>query len=243
MFNLFYKRYKLEVLRKGKWIDLSSLKKYEKVLLFILCMLWIFFVVLAIKEEYVFAFIALLIVLIIIGVLKCLQNRPKEQKRYIKEELEPYVNERRKGMISLLQEFGIDEFDKQKIECIIEKARAQKNEYDIWKDIKNFLGTTVQYILVPFITIALTGYLKKTEMYTAIKIVFLIYVCCLLLKLLVYSLAENINLFLNMENDKLQSLINDLEDILLFSSSVNMYDEMTVYMDENNNILFNNIDD
>ncbi len=146
-------------------------------------------------------------------------------------------------MISLLQEFGIDENDKQKIECIIEKARAQKNEYDIWKNIKNFFGTTVQYILIPFITIALTGYLKKTEMYTAIKIVFLIYICCLLLKLLVYSLADNINSFLNMENKRLQSLINDLEDILLFSSSVNMYDEITVYMDENNNILFNNIDD
>lgn len=85
MFNLFYKRYKLEVLGQGKWIDLSSLKKYEKVFLFILCMLLIAFVVLVIKEEYVLVFIASILVLIIIVVLIWLQNRPKEQKRYIEE--------------------------------------------------------------------------------------------------------------------------------------------------------------
>lgn len=58
----------------------------------------------------------------------------------------------------------------------------------------------------------------------------------MLLVMLAYSLAENINIFLNFETRKLESLISDLEDIILFANITDKNDEILVCIDDNNKV-------
>ncbi len=236
MFDLFYKKYKLDVLGKEPWIDFRGAKPYEIGCCLSSCALIILFSVLISVGKILFAIAVLVCVLLIIGFFVIIRKNPEEQRRLISDRFEPFWNERIKNTISLLQEFGIEVDDTQKINEIIKKARAQKKEHDVWKNTKNVLGIITQFFLAPFITVLLTEYVKKTEIITLVKIAVIVAVILMLIVMLAYSLAENINIFLNFETRKLESLISDLEDIIIFKNIPDKNDEILVRIDENSKV-------
>ena len=136
LFNYLFSKYKNEI-----YEDIKD-KKYarsKRVTLFFTIISFIgltLFLIFGLLKLNVLTYISFGVFVICILIVKVLDNSKKEQKRLLKEVVEPFANTRFEKVVELLKEFKIDVTDEKEIDNLIEKAEKEKHQMDLLKEIK-----------------------------------------------------------------------------------------------------------
>lgn len=213
MFNLLYKKYKNDILRFKVWEEFKKLHFYEKTFLIalIFCVILEFFFAFV---SNVSGFIVTLVVLIFCFIVFTIKrNKTEEQNRIINEVIEPAARERMKQMIKLLNEFNIDISDDQQLDCLIERAKKEQINYDVFLDLKAPSVIVATYILLPTLTLLLQKIFDKTKLMEAFRNVLIILVLCGIAVGVMYSVPAIFKDLFNKDIKNLKEFINDIEDI------------------------------
>lgn len=220
MFNLLFKKYKLELLDTNFIKDIKGIPTYAKIFLAIMILCSILSPVFGLMRWNIASLITIAVLVINFFVLGIMSKRKKERTRIVNDVLSPEADKRLNKIIELLKGFGVDVKDEKQLDCLIERAQKEKDYYDIWKGLRNLFKGMTTYILLPILTIFLSEFFKDTNIETIlIRAGVLILVCAVIIVVL-SAFATNMNDIFNRDMRNLDYFIRDVEDIKIFNSKV-----------------------
>lgn len=217
MFNNLYMQYKIEVLKVDILMSLKELKPYEKILLAIIVLGGIASSVFSLVSFNKGSIISIGITVIGFILLFFIRNREPEQKRIVKEKVEPEANLRMEKVVQLLLKFDIDVKDEKQLDNLINQAQKEQLAYDYLSVIRNSFKGMKTYILLPIITIFLSEYFKNVGWELLLYRALLLVLVCSGFVLFISAFALNFNDILNPDIRNINSFIKDIEEIKVFS--------------------------
>lgn len=225
MFNYLYKKYKVEVLKTSTWLSIKELKLYEKASLVMIILGGILSGVFTLIKNNVGSYISLAMIIIGFALIFLLRSRKKEQRRIVKEIIEPSANERMQKVVRLLVEFGIDISDEEHLNNLIEQAKEEQDAYDVWKGFKKPFSGVITYILLPVITILISEFFKEADWKTLLLRALVLLMICACIVLVISAFASSFNDILNSDIKNLNYFIKDVEDVKIFNTKAKSFEK------------------
>lgn len=223
MFNYLYKKYKVDVLKANNWLSIKELKTYEKIFLVMIILGGILSGVFSLTDNSIGSYISLVMIFIGFVLILIFRSTKKQQLAIVKERVEPMANDRMQKVVRLLIEFNIDISKEEQLNNLIEQAKKEQAEYDVWKGFKKAFSGMTTYILLPILTILLADFFKEAEGTALLTRAFSLMLVCTIIVLLVSAFAININDILNPDIKNLNYFIHDIEDVKLFSNMADRF--------------------
>lgn len=222
MFDYLLKRYKVEVLNTNFWKSMKELKLYEKVFLVMIILGAILAAFFSTLRNGIGSCISVGIMLTGLVFVVFVEKIPREERRILDEIIAPSANERVKKMVKLLYEFDIDFKDEKQIDDLINQAKKEQDDCDVWKKFRNHFKGITTYIVLPIVTIFLTKFFEKTNWQILIIKAFIVFCICAILVVLISAFAITLDDIFNRKKKYLDYFIKDMNDIKLFKNKICM---------------------
>lgn len=208
----FFIEYKIGLKNIKGGITHPQLPLYRKIFLILLFSLTILFIIFALLNNAIGAFIILFIIFLMMFGFSIVDSRKKNMEATLNNYYKPYSRKRMDMLKDLLHNYNIDVNDKDKIDLLIEEAQNAQKQCDYLAPLKNSLKILAA-IIVPIIAfIANKAEFSEDLFRFAINSIVLI----ILAFPLVFAVTPFLKELFYKNYNKYDELINDLKQIKLF---------------------------
>lgn len=223
-FGYLFEKYKM-IYKNNRRRSFKNLQVYEKVFLILLILSGLLVAIFATLNMVMITGISALMMLVVLAVLIIIRNNPKEQKRYLSEELGSIVNNNMKDLVELLsgEEFQVKIDSQEELDRLIQYAKEEADRYDYFKDWKTLFSAVGKYLLLPATGIFIAEYLKGVNYVEIIKraVIFIFWGC--IISIAVQTITMDIIDILNPEKKWLKCFIRDMEELKVFSNKAKQF--------------------
>lgn len=224
-FNYLYKRYKYEILKKEARTSLKTLERYEKFFLAVAILGSAFGALFSLTNNATGERISLGIIFATFIISVILRNRDVEQQRIMRDIIKPEAESRFDKVVDLLNEFEIGLTDDIQLDLLIEHAKEQQGEYDVFAGFKHAFKGIGTYILLPLLTVFISEFFKGVNLRAFFIRTVIVLIVCLVIVVFIISFAPAANYILNQDIRDLDYFIRDLEDIKMFPAKAKKVEE------------------